>query len=590
MLNRFLSGLVLSALAWMCMVPTVFSESEVLEYSVKLKGAKDNAVKRAVNHSARTITMRKRPPSTLGQLRRRIQKDIPAIEAILESRGYYDGRVSSEIDTDRSKVRVYLRIEQGEPYRFRSVKVLFPGNNDEQLAGIKPLLRRRKKVVAADVFEEQRRIIEQLNRRGYPFAALRKRTVEVDRENQQVDLTLEFAVGPLAFFGPVVVEGLDALPPKYIQRQVPWREGRRYDSKLVRDFETRLLGTGQFGSARVAPRRAASGTNAIPIVITLNERAPRTIRAGVNYSDIGPGGRLYWEHRNIFGAGERFESSVSASPIELLWDARLTRSGFLDGNQSLVLDLEASRESPDAYDARKAKTTAMVLRDFTPNIQAGLGLGYYYSRVEQFSVEDRFNYVFLPLQLSLDYRDDRLNPMRGYQAFGRTIWNEDTHGSDSFLKTYLEGRDYHLLWERARLSSAFRLSLGSIDGADISTVPADERFYAGGGGSIRGYEYQSVGPKLNGTPTGGNKLLEFSAELRMQPGQRLGYVVFLDGGTVYNDVVSDELNRSLRYGAGIGVRWFTAIGPLRADLAYPLNPDSSQEKQLQFYISLGQAF
>ena len=578
------------ALAWMCTAGVLFADSVGVEYSVKIRGAKDSAVKRAVSRSARTITMRKRAPSTLGQLRRRIEKDLPAIESILESRGYYDGRVTSEIDTNCSPVRVYLRIEQGERYRFRKVEILFPGSTDEQLAKIKPALRTRKKVVAADVFEEQQRIIEQMNRKGYPFAVLTRRTVEVDRENKQVDLTLEFDAGPLSFFGPVQVEGLDALPSKYIHRQVPWRQGRRYDSTLVRDFETRLLGTGQFGSARVEPHRAENGTKAIPIVITLNERAPRTIRAGVNYSDIGPGGRLYWEHRNLFGGGERFETSVSGSPIELLWDASLTRSGFLDGNQSLVLDMEASRETPDAYDAQKAKTTATVLRDFTPNIQVGLGVGYYYSKVRQFSEEDRFNYIYFPLQLSLDYRDDRLNPMQGYQAFGHTIWNEGLQGSASFLKTYLEGRDYHLLWERARLSSAFRLSLGSIDGADINMVPADERYYAGGGGSIRGYEYQSVGPKLNGTPSGGNKLLEFSAELRMQPGNRLGYVVFLDGGTVYNDFVKDEINRSLRYGVGIGLRWFTTIGPLRADLAYPLNPDSTQEKQLQFYISLGQAF
>ena len=189
-----------------------------------------------------------------------------------------------------------------------------------------------------------------------------------------------------------------------------------------------------------------------------------------------------------------------------------------------------------------------------------------------------------------DYRDDRLNPQRGFQVFGRTAWYEDTGGYDSFLKSQAEGREYIMLWEDAHLSTAFRLSLGSIDGADIQNIPADERFYAGGGGSIRGYEYQQVGPKLNGTPTGGNKLLEFSAELRMQPGNRLGYVLFLDGGAVYNDLVRDEINRSLRYGAGFGLRWFTAIGPLRADLAYPLNADDSQKERVQFYISLGQAF
>ena len=144
-------------------------------------------------------------------------------------------------------------------------------------------------------------------------------------------------------------------------------------------------------------------------------------------------------------------------------------------------------------------------------------------------------------------------------------------------------------WERYRLSSALRLTLGGITGTSIENVPADERFYAGGGGSIRGYEYQAVGPSAAGTPLGGDRLLEFSAELRLQPGRRLGYAAFVDGGTVYNDRVPGA-DKSLRYGAGIGLRWFTGIGPLRFDAAYPLNPDETQVERTQFYISLGQAF
>jgi translocation and assembly module TamA len=146
-----------------------------------------------------------------------------------------------------------------------------------------------------------------------------------------------------------------------------------------------------------------------------------------------------------------------------------------------------------------------------------------------------------------------------------------------------------MVWKRPRLSAALRVTLGSIDGASTENIPADERFYAGGGGSIRGYEYQAVGPQLAGTPLGGSQLLEFSTELRLQPGNKLGYAAFIDGGTVYNDLVPNS-DRSLRYGAGLGLRWFTAIGPLRVDVAFPLNPDANQVERVQFYISLGQAF
>ena len=399
-----------------------------------------------------------------------------------------------------------------------------------------------------------------------------------------------FDVGQLAYFGQVNVGGLTTLPGRYIKRQIPWREGDTYNAKEIDDFEKKMLGTGLFGSVRMSPLKPEIHTNAIPIDIQLSERSKRTVRLGVNYSDIGPGAKVYWEHRSFLGNGERLETSVTWDPIKFGGDAKFTRPGFLDANQALVLDLELSEDSPDAYDSIHAKTTAMVLRDFTPEIQGGIGLGYKYSDVEQFSDSETYGHVLVPLQAIYDNRNDNLNPVRGSQIFGRTIFFEDTLGPDNFLKTQLEGRKYFMLWNAARLSSAFRVTLGSIDGTSVSSVPADERFYAGGGGSIRGYEYQAVGPDLDGTPTGGDKMFEFSAELRLQPGHRLGYVAFLDGGTVYNDLLDNDANRSLRYGAGIGLRWFTTIGPLRADLAFPINPSESQVDRAQFYISLGQAF
>ncbi len=569
-----------------CAGATVCAQEGEVDYKVKLRGAKDGAVKKAIKNSAMTYKLRKRPPATLGQLRRRVEKDLPVIEAILESRGYYDGTVAMDIGTGRGAFRVNLNVEQGEPYRYRSVELRFAGPPDPALEKIKPQVRRKHKVVAAAVFEEQQRILAAMQRKGYPFPRLVKRRVEVDRENGVVDLVLEFDPGMQAVFGEVQVEGLESLEPKYIKRQLPWKIGEKYDAKDVADFEKKLLGTGVFGTARVEPREPAAHTNAIPIRIAVSERKKRTIRVGVNYSDIGPGGKIHWIHRNFLGGGERFEVALSATPIEVVGEVTLTRTGFLDANQSLVLDVEASQETPDAYDADKVRSMAMVLRDFTPEIQGGTGLGYKYSRVEQFAATERFSHVIFPLQLILDYRNDLLNPVHGGQAFGRTAYFKDTLSSGSFLKSGLEGRHYQMLLEKYRLSSALRLTLGSIDGASAPSVPADERFYAGGGGSVRGYEYQAIGPSLAGTPTGGDKLLEFSAELRLQPGRRIGYAVFVDGGSVGLGSFNDDL----RYGAGVGLRWFTAIGPLRVDLAYPLNPDATQVERVQFYISLGQAF
>jgi translocation and assembly module TamA len=568
---------------------TAWADAPAVEYKARIRGVSESALEKEIEETILTFRLKDRPPATLGQLRRRIDEDLPRIATILDSRGYYDGAVSTEIDTERDPVRVTFNVEPGEQYRFRTVQLRFYGSPDPDLQKIKPSLRKNSRVVASRVFEEQKRIVALLQGRGYPFPVLEKRTVTLDRATQTVDLLLEFNLGTASVYGDFEVEGLESVNRKYIKRQLPWKPGDSYDVKQLDDFENKLLRTGLFATARVAPKPVEDGTNAIPVKITVTERDKRTVRLGVNYSDVGFGAKVLWEHRNFFGSGEHLETSLTWSEIEVGGKISLTRPGFLGSNQSLVLDLDGSYETPDAYDSKKARATTMVLRDFTQEIQAGLGVGYQYSHVEQLTSDERYGLVFFPLQAVLDYRDDTLNPVRGVHVFGRTAYYQDTLASDSFLKSACEGRHYYTLWKRYRLSSALRLTLGSIDGTAVDNVPADERFYAGGGGSIRGYEYQAVGPSANGVPLGGDKLLEFSAEMRLQPGRRLGYVAFVDGGTVYNDLLPNA-DRSLRYGAGLGLRWFTGIGPLRLDVAYPLNPDATQSERVQFYISLGQAF
>lgn len=557
-------------------------------YKVDVDGAGWNLGK-TIKESTETCRFVNRPPSTAGQLRNRMSKDRTTIEAILESNGYYDGSAGLYLDATREPARVEIDVRRGKKYRYDRVALRFEGQMDEALGRIKPRIRHRQPVVASAVTDEEKRILDEIKRRGYPFPRLLRRTVEVDRDRKKVDLSWVFDPGEPAIFGAVQVEGLTDLGDEYVRRQLPWKEGDKYNAKAVDDFERKLLSTGLFSAVRVSLQEPAEDGNVIPVHIRLSERSKRTIRFGVTYSDIGPGVKGYWEHRSLFGGGERLETGLSWNPVKSSGTGRFTRSGFLDARQDLVLEVDAATDNPDAYDAKKITGTAMIMRDLTSSIQGGIGVGYKYSRVEQSSDDQHFSHVFFPLQATFDTRNDRLNPVRGMQLYGRTAFFDDTLGAQSFLKTRMEGRHYAMLWERYRLSSALRLTLGSIDVASIDAVPADERYYAGGGGSVRGYEYQEIGPQVDNVPLGGDKLVEFSAEMRMQPGRRLGYAAFLDGGTVYNEDLSDY-DRSLRYGAGVGIRWFTAIGPLRVDFAYPLNPSDEQVERLQFYISLGQAF
>jgi len=169
-----------------------------------------------------------------------------------------------------------------------------------------------------------------------------------------------------------------------------------------------------------------------------------------------------------------------------------------------------------------------------------------------------------------------------YQVFG--------DDSFPFVKASIGSSAYYAIDPDARFVLAGRGRFGTLLGADTQQVPAGKRFYAGGGGSIRGYEFQSVGPLDNeNDPLGGRSLLEVSAELRIRVTETIGVVPFIDGGTAFDSALPD-FGETLRWAGGLGLRYFTAIGPVRLDVAVPINKRENVDDDFQFYVSLGQAF
>jgi translocation and assembly module TamA len=195
----------------------------------------------------------------------------------------------------------------------------------------------------------------------------------------------------------------------------------------------------------------------------------------------------------------------------------------------------------------------------------------------------------VPGKLDWDFSDDLLNPTRGGRLSLLAAPYVDTLGPDRrFAKARLTHTRYLGLHDDVIL--ALRGSVGGIGGADLDDIPADERFYAGGGGSVRGIPYQLAGPlDEDDDPTGGRSLLEVGAELRYRATESIGLVLFLDGGTVADSAVPD-FSEELRWGAGPGLRYFTPIGPLRVDVGFPLNARQGVDDLFQLYLSIGQAF
>ena len=558
-------------------------------YKVKLKGVKNRALKNDIKQSAQCFVLEKQPPATWGQLQYRMKDDEKRIKTILISKGYYNATVRTQLDKKQQPALLYFHVDLGPLYHFGKLKLSFLNDPFTDKKRPKLKLPKKKGAQASLIFEEQKRVIDLLRHEGYPFPLLEKRAVSVDQKEKLVHVQLVFNPGEKAHYGSLKILGLKTLNPSFISDQVPWKTGDSYSEKQIRDFEKELLESGQFGTVRVEVSPIQEKKETFPVKIEVTQRKPRTIRLGVGYSDIGPSTKAMWTHRNLWGNGEKLQLKLTYSPIEWGLETSLERPHFLVPKQTLIFELDAHREQTDAYDADRFSTGLILKREIYSKIYVGTGIRYKLSQVDQLQNSEHYNHLIFPLFVTTDRRNSELNPTKGSQFFAQTSYYANLKEDTPFLKTELEGRLYYPLWERIKLSGAVRGTIGMIAGSSVENIPPDDRFYAGGGGSVRGYEYQSIGPHVAGTPTGGKELAVFSVELRMKPGKSLGYVAFLDGGGVYDDW-SNANNQSLHYGAGIGLRWFTSIGPLRFDVAYPLNPSAEQVERIQFYISLGQAF
>lgn len=560
-------------------------------YTVTIKGVSDRSLRRSLTDASLAYELRDRPPATVGQLRRRADGDLDHMLSLLRARGFYGAEVSVRIDAEQQPVELCFDVRFGPPYLFRAVRLEYVSDDpDARLPPPLPLrLQAGAPAVMTEVEAEEAALLAELKERGFPFVKAEARRVTMNDAAARVDLTFRFRPGPIARFGPVSVSGLAHLPEGLVRNRIEWQQGRTYNAKRLRDLEGDLLRMGMFASVHVRHAESLNPDGELPLTIEVRERKPRSIRIGANYrSDVGFGGRLAWQHRNLLGGGEQLDVSFEASEIEYVQQTVFTRHDFLAPRQRLVLDLRVAREETEAYLSRNAEGTATLARQMSRRFLAYAGSGGRYSKVEQLEV-DQYSIVFVTGGIVYDTREDIMDPNQGLRLALDAAPSRDLLSDLRFLRLNGELRGYLPIRKFPRLLAAARLKLGTMVGEGRVDIPADIRYYAGGGGSVRGYEYQTIGDLIEGVPAGGISLLECSGEFRSQWTRTLGLVLFVDAGQVYGTSYP-EPGTALQWGGGVGLRLFTPIGPIRLDVASPLNPREDIDDPFQFYVSIGQAF
>lgn len=583
-----------------------------LHYTVTLtvEGG-DEKLKDDLDGASSLVQDVERPVSGSLGLLAKARSDREQLVAALYAQARYDGVVQIAIagqllddiapdaDFGAGPVPVTITIDPGAVFTLDEIKLegdaanlmpaefgLIPGGN----AG------------SAAILRAEAEIVRRLKEDGRPLAQVTGRDVVADHETATLDVTLAVEAGPIAGYGPTTVSGAETMDPGFTAYVTGLKEGRQYSPREVDEARDRLLALGVFSSVTVSQGTALDANGQIPIEVEVTERKLRYYGVGATYSNTeGLGIEGYWGHRNLFGRGEtlRIEGSIGR-----IGDDDVSDVSKLNYNAAILFEKPAvvgpdskffSRfrtvyEHPDAYDRFSTEVAAGLSYQFTRTQSASVEASLEYEDVTDFFHPDGQRHLIasLPTQYVFDNRDNKLDPKRGFRALAFAEPAHDFLTGATFVKLRGELSAYRAIDDAQRFVLAGRVATGSIFGASLEQIPADRRFYVGGGGSVRGYEYQGIGPKdPDGNPIGGRSYMELSTELRVQVTETIGIVPFIDAGAVSEDEFLGSAG--FKVGAGVGLRYLTPFGPLRIDAAVPLNP-GPDDPDFGIYAGVGQAF
>lgn len=432
---------------------------------------------------------------------------------------------------------------------------------------------------------------------GRAKARVADQSLLADHSNTALAVRVGIDPGPKVRFGRLNQTGPSAVRTSAIARIAGFPSGSAFDPERLENVATRLRRTGAFGSVTLSEAEALRDGDLLDVDLALVDAKPRRLGFGAEMSSLdGLTLSGYWLHRNLFGGAERFRVEAEAADLgtdlngaDAALSARLSIPAVWGPSTSAFVYFDADYVQDPGYTLRSGEIGAGLSRTLRFDVAAEIGLAYSYSVTEDGLGRRELSILSLPGEASLDRRDDTLDPVSGYYAVLGLEPFISTGTGVAGLRSTLEGRGYFGLGADDRLVFAARAQLGAVIGAEASDVPADYLFFSGGGGTVRGFAYQSQGVETaGGDLVGGRGFAGLSAELRYRINDRFGAVGFVDMGHVGPGGVLDSAG-DWHAGAGLGLRYFTSLGPIRVDVALPVQGGGGGNDP-QFYIGIGQAF
>ncbi len=535
-------------------------------------------------------------------VRARANEDEALVLRLLSSDGYFDGTVTSSILTPKTgagRVQAHLIVTPGKRYRLGQIRVTADPTVPPTLISSNLPLRGGDPIVADQVLAAEANVSVIMPQNGYPFAAVKSRDITLDATTALGDYSLNVDPGPRSRFGGFRSTGKVVFQPGHIAELTRFYPGDLYDNRKVDDLRQALVATSLFRSVSVEPVKTGvinpDGTEQVDLVVD-QEKGPRhSMSAQAGYS-TGQGFSTTgsWTDRNLWPPEGALIVTGTLGTQEQDLGVMFKRSDDGERDRTLTYGL-ASAHVDETYEAYSETLSWGVSRVSTPIWQKewtwAYGVDLETSRetsdpAETPTIYSHYYSAAVPLKLEWDKTDDLLNPTRGFRLTGQVTPQVELNGNTpASIASTVDASFYHSFSAQAVLAG--RIRVGSIFGGALADLAPSTRFYAGGGGSVRGYAYEALGPlDADGNPTGGLSVGELSLELRYRIGT-YGIVPFIDAGQVYETRLPDFSN--LKIGAGIGGRIYTNFGPLRIDIATPI-ADNKRDVAIALYVGIGQAF
>jgi translocation and assembly module TamA len=609
------SGCLLAGL----LSPGVALAADPLPYTVTFASTGNGALDAAISGSSQLASLRARAPAGPFAVVSRARQDVPRLTTALNSFGYYDPQISITIagqkldDPDLPEILqkapanpptpIKVAITPGPLFHLRHVVV-----NGAVPASAMPAftLKPGQPAVASKVLGAGAALLSALRDQGYALADVAPPNAVLVPSANGLDVSFQVTTGPRVDIGPITITGLKQVNESFVRRRLLIHQGQLYQPSAIESARQDLASTGVFAGVvvRAAPKLDAAGE--LPVTIDVSERKRYAVSFNVAYStDLGGSAGATWTDRNVFGNAEQLNLSASVTGlggsavtgIGYNVTAQLLKPDFLRRDQQIEYDLGFIKQSLQAYDQTAATAGVILSRKLSKQWNVSVGLTGEQEKILQQGITRDYTLVAVPITGKFDSTgltnplDDATHGIRSTLSAAPT--ESLGHNNATFVilqgsaSTYFDLATLGLT-KPGQTVFAVRGLIGSAQGATQFDLPPDQRFYGGGSATARGFRYQSIGPQFRDQePEGGAAIDALQLEYRQRVWGPVGAALFADAAQV--DAGNAPFQGTLREGVGAGVRYYTPIGPIRVDVAVPLNKPPNGDS-FELYLGLGQAF